>query len=153
MRIFSKLLLASALLPLFCIAQDNVQEQSLLPELYKVYYIPNVGVINHPVEGAIEKILPTVNLFKGEPGCYVACYSHQENQSIYPVAEDIFVMGQVRVEGHYDKRICQPKGYESKDISAESTFKQLCENHLKQQCAQLSCWAGGDTGGWFGVQP
>jgi hypothetical protein len=105
------------------------------------------------VDGAIEKILPTVNLFKGKPGCYVACYSHQVNQSVYPVSKDIFVMGQVRVEGHYDNRICKPKGYEDKDISAENAFKQLCEDNLKQQCTQLSCWAGGDTGGWFGVQP
>ncbi|MGD9593122.1 MAG: hypothetical protein AB7V32_11435, partial [Candidatus Berkiella sp.] len=55
-----------------CTAYASKEEQNLLPENYKVYYIENVGVLNHSAPGAIEKKLPTMNEFKGSPGCYIA---------------------------------------------------------------------------------
>ncbi len=61
-------------------------------------------------------------------------------------------MGQVRVKGQYVARICQPEGYQGKDISAAPMFKMLCSKSIPS-CAAGDCWAGGDTGGWFGIQP
>ncbi|ELR99180.1 toll/interleukin-1 receptor domain-containing protein [Gloeocapsa sp. PCC 73106] len=95
--------------------------------------------------------LPTVNDFVGYPGCYVACYSHTKEGSQYSVGGNIYVMGQIRVEGRYEGRICKPKGYETADISAEPKFKELCAEKLPEVCQDDSCWAGGDTGGFLGL--
>ncbi len=133
-------------------AYASVIDSKLLPEKYKVYYIENMGVVNHPVPNSHEKILPTINDFKEAPGCYVACYSHYEANSVYPISKNIYVMGQIRVPGSYANRICQPKGFEDKDISTVKAFNALCTKHLPEPCPDNSCWVGGDTGGWFGVQ-
>lgn len=151
-NLIKKAILLGSIFPLWGMANEPIANQMLFPEDYKVYYSPGIGVINYPVNGTIEKILPTKNIFSKTPGCYIACYSHQEKNSVYPVAKDIFVMGQIRVEGRYEGRICKPKGYENKDISAEAAFKKMCEYAFTEACPNLGCWAGGDTGGWFGVQ-
>ncbi len=136
-------------------AQSNTMpvldtNNALLPSPFPVYVIPNSGVINHPIPGAVEVMLPTDNSYTGIPGCYIACYSHKNG--LYNVAPDISVMGQVRVKGQYVARICQPEGYQGKDISADPMFKMLCSKAIPS-CADGSCWGGGDTGGWFGIQP
>ncbi|MEH1800134.1 MAG: hypothetical protein V7L13_13395 [Nostoc sp.] len=94
--------------------------------------------------------IPTVNDFIGSPGCYIAAYSHQKEMSASSVGGDIYVMGQVRVPGHYEGRICQPKGYEGQDISSLDYFKELFDQKLPKVCINKSCWAGGDTGGFVG---
>ncbi len=129
-------------------ADSNEQESKLFPEGFIVYVKGNT-VINHYSPGFEKKVLPTKNLFTGTPGGYIACYSHIQNNSIYGVSNDIFVMGQIRLAGQYFGRIFQPKGYENKDISAEKKFKNEC-NSAFSSCQQ-QCWAGGDTGGWFGI--
>jgi hypothetical protein len=121
----------------------------LLPSPFPVYVIENQGVVNHPYPGAKKVLLPTDNSYSGKSGCYVACYSHRSG--IYAVSPDISVMGQVRVPGEYIGRICQPKAYEWQDISQAEAFSQLCAQKIKG-CAAGDCWAGGDTGGWFGIQ-
>ncbi len=60
-------------------------------------------------------------------------------------------MGQVRLRGDYDGRIFQPRGYRGADISALPRFKRMCGRALPS-CRHDGCWAGGDTGGWFGLQ-
>lgn len=153
-----KILTSAKIAALFVLLLPSVSQASedpnltLLDESFPVYTTPKGAVINHPSKKTTEKNLPTVNAFKEAPGCYVACYSHVKKGSVYSVGSNIYVMGQVRVPGSYDARICLPKGYEHKDISAEITFKQLCEQYLPEQCTGLTCWAGGDTGGWFGIQ-
>jgi hypothetical protein len=146
-RIFYGLVITAVSLHVF--AQEESSTPHFLPEQFHVYFKEDEGVANQPFTGAKELILPTNNSFKGTPGCYVACYSHNKAQSIYPVAKDIFVMGQFRIEGSYEQRFCLPKGYEEKDISAENHFKQECEKFFPSQCKNLSCWVGGDTGGWL----
>jgi hypothetical protein len=123
--------------------------KDLLPSPYPVYVIPNSGVINHPYPGAVKALLPTDNSYTDTPGCYVACYSHKNG--IYNVSPTISVMGQIRVKGQYVARVCQPEGYQEKDISAEPTFKLLCAKKIPA-CSDEECWGGGDTGGWFGIQ-
>ena len=36
------------------------------------------------------------------------------------------------------------------DISAAAKFKRICRKALEARGAG-DCWAGGDTGGWFGL--
>lgn len=129
---------------------DSNPNRAILPADFKVY-TRGTAVVNTPYPGFQQKILPTVNRFTGDPGCYIACYSRQQDNSIYPVGGGMYVMGQVRVPGSYESRICRPKGYEQADISAEPKFKQLCHVSLPNTCNGDSCWAGGDTGGWFGI--
>ncbi|WP_408607013.1 hypothetical protein [Legionella spiritensis] len=121
----------------------------LLPSPFPVYVIENSGVINHPAPGAEKKLLPTDNSYTGSPGCYLACYSH--NPGIYKVSESISVMGQIRVPGEYIARNCHPTGYQWRDISGMKKFKNLCADKIPA-CRPDACWAGGDTGGWFGIQ-
>ncbi len=129
---------------------DQDPNRAILPTDFKVY-VKDHTVVNQPYEGFEEKILPTVNEFIEEPGCYVACYSHQKDGSIYSVGDGIYVMGQVRASGSYVGRICRPQGYESANISAEPQLRELCTRNLLHVCKGNSCWAGGDTGGWFGI--
>lgn len=123
--------------------------QILLPENFDVY-VNGETVINHPAAGFSETALPTVNLYKGVPGCYIACYSQQEANSVYPVGKRIYLMGQVRVAGKYAGRICEPTNFAGKDISGSEPFKALCNEKIPA-CNGAHCWAGGDTGGWFNI--
>ena len=130
--------------------KDPDPNKAILPANFKVYVKDNV-VVNVSYPGFEERTLPTVNNFIGYPGCYVAAYSHRKENSVYSVGGDIYVMGQVRVPGSYQERICLPVGYENVDISADPQFKLMLAKVLPEAC-QEGCWAGGDTGGWFGIQ-
>ncbi|BCA95775.1 hypothetical protein TUM19329_21360 [Legionella antarctica] len=124
--------------------------KDLLPSPYPVYVINNSAVVNQPYPGAVKVLLPTDNSYTEAPGCYIACYSHKTG--VYSVSPSISVMGQIRVKGQYISRVCQPDGYQGKDISAEPMFKLLCAKTIPN-CDDEGCWGGGDTGGWFGIQP
>lgn len=129
---------------------NDFMHTRLLPENYSVY-TSGGQVVNRPYPGLGRQALPTVNSFRGAPGCYVACYSHSSEKAAYSVGGGIYVMGQVRVGGRYIKRVCHPENYVNKDISAEQYFKHLCNRTFPDRCT-TGCWAGGDTGGWFGIQ-
>jgi len=125
--------------------------RTVLSNEFKVF-TDGHSVINHPAPGFTEKVLPTDNRFTAAPGCYLACYAHNQDNSVYAVGDDIFVMGQVRVAGGYQGRLCKPQGLDATaDVSAEQKFKDLCNNTFADIC-QDGCWAGGDTGGWFGIR-
>lgn len=129
---------------------QSLATQALLPADFPVY-TDGKTVINHPMPGFAKKTLPTNNDFIQTPGCYVACYSHNNTGSaVYPVSQDIYAYGQVRVPGSYEGRICKPTGYENIDISGDPAFKTLCATKIST-CQANQCWAGGDTGGWFGL--
>jgi hypothetical protein len=130
--------------------EDPDPNKAILPAKFKVYVKDNV-VVNTSYPDFEEKILPTVNKFVGTPGCYIAAYSPRKEKSVYSVGGDIYVMGQVRVSGSYQDRICQPVGYENADISAARRFKLMFALALPSACKK-GCWAGGDTGGWFGIE-
>jgi hypothetical protein len=128
--------------------------KTILPDQFPVYVLgttvsrlPPPG----PFPGFTQKILPTDNTYKGNPGCYIICYSHDENGSIYPISEHIFVMGQIRILGQYQQRICVPKGYEHSNISTLKNFNKLCALKIAS-CQKNNCWTGGDTGGWFNIR-
>jgi hypothetical protein len=131
------------------IAADVNPTETLLPETFTVY-TDGVSVINQPQPGFTETALPTINLYKGTPGCYIACYSHQRANSAYSL-DNFYMMGQVRVAGKYAGRMCEPTNFAGKDISGNEVFKTICSEKI-EGCKGAHCWAGGDTGGWFGIQ-
>lgn len=147
-------LFLSCLLAVSCIPSSAFADPSdatnlsdlLLPDNFSVYV--RTVVVNHPVNGFDQKTLPTNNDYKATPGCYVACYSHDNKDAVYGVGNNIYVLGQVRVAGKYEGRNCIPQGFENKDIAAESYFNSLCAAKIST-CKEGNCWAGGDTGGWF----
>ncbi len=125
---------------------------NLLPEYFSVYYRNGV-VVNQPVQGFRRRILPTINRsYSSIDGCYLACYSKSAKGSSYPVGSDIFVMGQFRIKGVYEGRVCRPQGIAREvNLADESRFKKLCTQYLPA-CAGDICWVGGDTGGWYGLK-
>jgi hypothetical protein len=147
--------LVLAVIPLSSFAQqppeslDKTASKTMLPNDYPVYTNGSV-TINNPAPGFDQKMLPTNNDYTANPGCYVACYSRTQESSVYAATRDIFVNGQVRVPGTYEGRICKPTGYEAADLSRESHFADVCAKI--STCKDKKCWAGGDTGGWFGIQ-
>ncbi len=124
---------------------------NMLPENFKVYVGENESVVNWPMSGYEERILPTINKYTGSDGGYIACYSRNKEGSIYSVGDGIYVMGQIRLQGQYIERIFHPQGYENQDISSAQELKDLC-NQTFPAC-KGGCWAGGDSGGWFGLRP
>ena len=128
-------------------ADPNVDH--LLPEHFTVYVLGNT-VVNWHAPGSRPTLLPTRNLYRGPKGGYVACYSHHTAGSAYG-GGGVYVVGQVRLRGDYGGRIFQPEGFRGADISAAPHFKQVCAEALTA-CKAGDCWAGGDTGGWFGIQ-
>jgi hypothetical protein len=126
------------------------RQTRLLPEYFEVYVGPNYSVIDHFSPGYMRTELPTVNPYVGEDGCYIVVYSRDKKGSAYSVAGGIYVVGQIRVQGYYQGRICRPKGYEKKDISASPTLKILTDKYFPGK--KGGTWPGGDTGGWFDPQ-
>lgn len=118
----------------------------LLPEDFYVYAKED-SVINWPAPGFEERILPTVNQYLENDGGYVAFYTRDKEKGIYSVGGGIYVVGQIRLKGQYIDRVFHPDGYEHQDISAVEEFKKL-----GKETFQADCWAGGDTGGWFGIE-
>ncbi|WP_244329421.1 hypothetical protein [Tolypothrix sp. PCC 7910] len=141
---------ATLLLSVFGGTVASQMTDYLLPEDFRVYVSDEGVVINWAAPGYTEKILPTVNKYTKRDGGYIACYSRNLEGSIYSVGDGIYVMGQIRLQGRYIGRIFHPKGYENKDISAAEEFKTLCNQTFP--AARSGGWAGGDTGGWFGIQ-
>ncbi|NCR60232.1 MAG: C1 family peptidase [Microcystis aeruginosa LL13-06] len=101
--------------------------------------------------GYEERTLPTVNKYTESDGGYIACYSRNKEGSVYSFDNGIYVMGQIRLQGQYIGEIFHPKGYENQDISAVQELKDLC-NQTFPAC-KGGGWAGGDSGGWFGLRP
>jgi hypothetical protein len=93
-----------------------------------------------------EEEIPTLPSFGA-----IACYSHNQEGSSYAVSGNIYVMGIVDgLKGRYVGRIFQPLGYEGKDISADQDFKNQC--NARFAACKGACWAGGDTGGFYGYK-
>jgi hypothetical protein len=133
--------------------ENTSQQRTSIPPTDKVsvYVLSDGKIINHAAPGASLRRLPTKDYYMESDGCYVACYSHGIYRSVYSVSSDIHVMGQIRVKGEYYGRVCQPSRFVGKDISKEKYFNTLCQMMLPTRCSRHSCWAGGDTGGFFGI--
>ncbi|MBS0289571.1 MAG: hypothetical protein JSS07_06015 [Proteobacteria bacterium] len=124
-----------------------------LPDDIKVHFSEKVGLTHSATKGAKSDVLPTNNDYKDAPGCYIACYS--SNSTIasklgaYPVDNKTFIMGQVRVKGHYYNGLCIPTGFENKSLKTAKEMKEACEKSFPAMCEKESCWANGNTSHWF----
>jgi hypothetical protein len=128
----------------------NSLHHNFLPENFVVYVSPTGEVVNWPARGYQAKILPTVNIYTEHDGGYISCYSHNKEGGVYSAAEGIYAMGQIRLQGKYTNQVFQPNGYEGQDISSVQELKDLCNSTFP--ACDGDGWAGGDTGGWFGLR-
>lgn len=122
-------------------------------------YLPNRLVVYRNAEGLVQdkpaadfapKIIPNINLFINTPACYIACYSTNPDKGAYSVSPDAYLVGQIRVEGSYQGKVCYPKDITQPIFSNEKRLTELCSKAFK--CIGNSCWAGGTTGQWFGLK-
>lgn len=124
--------------------------KGMLPEEFKVYYSEKVGLSKKSFKGASEKIIPTKNDFTEVPGCYITCYTKDAKKGVYSVGDNTYLIGQIRVSGHYYGGNCLPKGFENKDVRTAKEFKEMCEKDFPEQCEKESCTAGNNhTAQWF----
>lgn len=118
---------------------------SLLPDDIKVYYNEKVGLSRNSFKNGKENILPTNNDYNEVPGCYIACYSSDAKiapkYGAYPVGDNTYIMGQVRVKGNLQGGYCIPDGFEGKDIRISKEMKETCEKSFPAMCEKASCWA------------
>lgn len=124
--------------------------KGMLPEEFKVYYSDKVGVSKKAFKGGSEKIIPVKNDFTEVPGCYISCYSSDPKKGVYSVGDNTYLIGQIRVSGHYYGGNCLPKGFENKDVRKAKEFKEMCEKDFPEKCDKLSCTVGSNnTAQWF----
>ena len=135
-----------------CFSAVNVHASPFfLPEDFAVYTDGKMVINWQPSPLFVKKHLPTFNFYNGEDGGYVAIYTHDSDAGVYGVDKDIYVIGQIRVEGHYEGRIFIPKGYKAgDDITQDPELLEICEKYFPNMAGRM--WVGGDTGGWFGIQ-
>lgn len=119
-----------------------------LSEDFAVYIYEDI-VLNWQPDSNYEKTyLPTFNYYEGTDGGYVAIYTRDKTAGIYDVGNGIYVMGQIRVQGHYEDHIFIPKGYASDDdITQDPALLEICASYFPATAGRM--WVGGDTGGWF----
>ncbi|MCS5710556.1 hypothetical protein [Candidatus Berkiella aquae] len=124
--------------------------KGMLPEEFKVYYSEKTGFSKTALKGSTEKIIPTKNDFTEVPGCYISCYSKDKDKGVYHVGDNTYLIGQIRVSGHYYGGNCLPKGFESKDIRNAKEFKEMCEKDFPDKCEKESCTVGSNSSAqWF----
>lgn len=122
---------------------------TFLPDKFPVYIKDDV-VLNFPERGFTKKFVPTKNLYKEMPGCYIACYSLDEG--VYLINSTVYLHGMIRVAGEYEGYQCRPTGSKDQDLSKLEKLKKLCRSELESCQTKSGCWAGGDTEGWFNLQ-
>jgi hypothetical protein len=122
-----------------------------LPEDFVIYTDGKTVMNWQPSPRYEEKSLPTFNFYQEEDGGYIAIYTRDPTMGVYSVGGDIYVMGQIRVRGHYKGRIFIPTGYRAGDnITQDPELLEICEKYFPSMAGHM--WVGGDTGGWFGIQ-
>ena len=143
-----KFLLSLYLLSCFSVVQALPY---LLPEDFVVYTDGQTVINWQPSQDYEARHLPTFNYYEGADGGYVAIYTRNSEAGVYRAGKSAYVMGQIRVQGHYVKRIFIPEGYKAGDnITQDPELLEICEQYFPNMAGQM--WIGGDTGGWFGIQ-
>lgn len=124
--------------------------KGMLPEEFKVYYSDSVGISKTSFKGSSEKVIPTINEFTEVPGCYISCYTKDAKKGLYNIGDNNYLIGQIRVSGHYYGGNCLPKGFENKDVRSAKEFKEMCEKNFPEKCEKESCGVGAShTAQWF----
>jgi hypothetical protein len=107
----------------------------------------NTQDVAQPDQGPKLARYPRTSKYHGPDAGYIAVYTHDPMNTLYPAGGNVYVAGFIRLRGHYEGRVFRPEGYETKDISADSDFKQLTESLFPGH--RGGTWAGGDTGGFL----
>lgn len=128
---------------------SDITNQTVLPDIFRVYFNENTGFSHKPFRGAKLKKIPTNNEFTKNPGCYVSCLSKNKKGSIYSIDQHVHLIGQIRVEGEYHDGFCQPKGHEDQDLRISKVFKEKCEESFPERCEKANCWANGKLHRWY----
>jgi hypothetical protein len=123
----------------------------LLPTNLRIYLLQGGGAtINKEGSTGEERLLPTVNSWwLANPGCYIACTTSDETQSVYPLGNGTYVVGQIRVPGQYKDGLCVPRLKKDEDLGSSKGYKYLCNVKFNVPCKEESCWAEAKTGQWF----
>lgn len=122
-----------------------------IPEDFAVYTDGDIILNWQPNSSFKKRGLTTLNHYEGEDGGYIAIYTRDEDAGVYSVGDDIYVMGQIRVQGHYEGRIFIPIGYSYGDkITQDPELLAICSLYFPEKAGRM--WVGGDTGGWFGIE-
>jgi len=123
----------------------------LLPTDLKVYLLPDGGATAIKKDSTTNEVtLPTVNSWLADPGCYVTCHTKDETVGVYAVGNGTYVVGQMRIPGHYDKDgMCVTKLKKDEDMATSRRFKYMCNVSFNVPCQRESCWAEAKTGQWF----
>src|SRR5208283_3045791 len=77
-----------------------------LPDNYTVLPNQSENTLNNN-QNVVRAILPVENSYQKNPGCYIACYSHNP-QGVYSISPTVFVEGLMRVKGSYEGVTCKP---------------------------------------------
>jgi hypothetical protein len=123
----------------------------LLPTELKIYPLLDGGAnANKKDETAKGVILPTVNSWLADPGCYVTCHTKDETLGLYAAENGSYVVGQMRIPGYYDKDgMCVTRLKKDEDMATSRRFKYMCNVSFNLPCQRESCWAEAKTGQWF----
>jgi uncharacterized protein YecT (DUF1311 family) len=106
----------------------------------------NTQDVAQPDQGPRLTQYPTISKYHGQDAGYVAVYTHDPANTLYPLGGDTYVAGFIRLRGRYEGRIFLPAGYDAEDISADQNFKALAESLFPGHRGGV--WTGGDTGGF-----
>ena len=111
-------------------------------------FILDAGLLYDP--GELKNLLNEPGNLPTSRGA-IACYTHPPVGSVNGGYQ---VVGFIEdVPGHYEGRIFKPKGFEEIDLSKSPHFKRNCHEKFPNVCpGEESCWAGGDTGGYYGFE-
>ncbi len=115
----------------------------LLPNPLPVYISGSTRVLT-PALGFTKKLLPIDNTYTGNPGCYIVCYSHDKDKSVYAVGGDVYVVGQIRVAGTKKFDSCEPQLAAGQVVSTVQAFKDLCNHTFSTACGN-QCWGGSQS--------
>lgn len=126
-----------------CFSAVALETKQLLPNPLPVYVKGPLRTLN-PTAGFTRKWLPIDNSYTDEPACYIVCYSHSQDKSIYAVGSDVYVVSQIRVPGNDNGAGCVPLHYEGQVVSSIQAFKNLCNKTYPAACKN-QCWGGSNS--------
>ena len=136
------------ILPMILLGVCAFGTHNFLPSDLNIY-VPKKLVSLKPQEGFEQKQLPVMNHFKGEPGGYVAVYTHEANNSVFSITKDIYVAGLVRLAGRYHKNLFIPfEANRSTQYSKNPRILDIVAQYFPE--LKGKCWVNGDTIGWLG---
>lgn len=127
---------------------EEITNGTILPEVFTVYYHPEQGISTTAFKEAKARKIFTNNHYKDTPGCYILCLSKNKKRAAYAIDAETYLIGQIRVPGHYADGVCVAKDHEDASIAELTLFKEKCEAAFPERCEKQSCWASPRSAGF-----